>query len=84
MPYQGDETIIIVFSTGSTSGDIYCGDLGEEAQEEINHIKKGHNYGWDIKEGALCNHHSCNLTGYNNIQPVQSPYYLKSEILIRA
>lgn len=46
-----------IFSSGSTSGDIYCGDLGEGAQDEINLIQKGHNYGWDIKEGAICNNH---------------------------
>lgn len=57
-----------IFSTGSTNGDIYCGDLGEGAQEEINRIQKGRNYGWDIKEGAICNDHPCNMTGYNNIQ----------------
>lgn len=48
---------------GSTNGDIYCGDLGEGAQEEINRIQKGRNYGWDIKEGAICNDHPCNMTG---------------------
>lgn len=57
-----------IFSTGSTSGDIFCGDLGEGAQDEINLIQKGRNYGWDIKEGAICNDHPCNMTGYNNIQ----------------
>lgn len=52
-----------IFSTGNTNGDIYCGDLGEGAQEEINRIQKGRNYGWDIKEGAICNDHPCNMTG---------------------
>lgn len=65
-----------IFSTGNTNGDIYCGDLGEGAQEEINRIQKGHNYGWDIKEGAICNDHPCNMTGYNNLKYSSMSHHL--------
>ncbi|XP_061174344.1 HHIP-like protein 1 [Saccostrea echinata] len=49
--------------TGSSEGDIYCGDPGEGDQEEIDFIQKGRNYGWDIKEGDKCVSNSCNITG---------------------
>ncbi|XP_062620911.1 HHIP-like protein 1 isoform X2 [Saccostrea cucullata] len=49
--------------SGSSEGDIYCGDLGEGEQEEIDFIQKGHNYGWNIKEGDKCVLDFCNVTG---------------------
>ncbi|XP_071078598.1 HHIP-like protein 1 [Haliotis cracherodii] len=33
---------------------IFCGDPGERAYEEINLIRSGRNYGWNIKEGNEC------------------------------
>lgn len=39
------------FSIDSATGDIYCGDVGEAAIEEINLIKRGKNYGHPFFQG---------------------------------
>ncbi len=41
------------FSFDSLTGDLWLADVGENQQEEINLILKGHNYGWDCYEGTL-------------------------------
>ncbi len=35
-------------------GDIYTGDVGQNALEEIDLIRRGANYGWRRKEGRFC------------------------------
>ena len=35
------------------TGEIYAGDVGAQNWEEINHIKKGANYGWNIGDGPI-------------------------------
>ena len=47
------------FSFDRLNGDLYIGDVGQGAREEIN-IQIGTdtsflNYGWDVEEGTLCN-----------------------------
>ncbi|XP_033760254.1 HHIP-like protein 2 [Pecten maximus] len=42
------------FDQGSPGKELYCGDNGNNDQEEINIIKKGGNYGWNKKEGTIC------------------------------
>jgi glucose/arabinose dehydrogenase len=42
------------FSIDKENGMIIAGDAGQVLFEEINVIKKGGNYGWNVKEGTSC------------------------------
>jgi glucose/arabinose dehydrogenase len=45
------------FSFDKTKGDMYVGDVGQGAREEVDVEPKGvghRNYGWKIMEGAIC------------------------------
>ncbi len=35
------------------TGNIWSGEIGELSREEINVIRKGHNYGWPFREGTI-------------------------------
>jgi len=53
------------FSFDSVTGRLWVGDVGQERIEEIDIVKSGGNYGWDIMEGSLCYSppSGCNQTG---------------------
>ncbi len=52
------------FSFDKSTGDLYIGDVGQDAQEEIDYQPSsstgGENYGWNWREGNLC-YSTCTL-----------------------
>jgi glucose/arabinose dehydrogenase len=42
------------FSFDAQTGDIWCGDVGQDTREEIDIITIGGNFGWRLMEGFIC------------------------------
>ena len=56
------------FSFDATTGDLWAGDVGQQAFEEIDIIEAVGNYGWNLMEGAHCYAPpaaTCDQTGLN-------------------
>jgi glucose/arabinose dehydrogenase len=53
------------FNFDSVTGRLWVGDVGQDRIEEIDIVKSGSNYGWNIMEGSLCYSppSGCNQTG---------------------
>lgn len=55
------------WSFDRTTGDLWMGDVGQNAREEVNVVTSGANYGWRLREGLQCFNPSsnCGTTGAN-------------------
>lgn len=54
------------FTFDAGNGRLYLADVGQDRYEEIDIIKKGRNYGWNIMEGNICTpgvNRRCNKSG---------------------
>ena len=53
------------FSIDGPTGEIWAGDVGQGAREEVDIVRKGGNYGWKIMEGTICRPPTtgCDTTG---------------------
>jgi glucose/arabinose dehydrogenase len=59
------------WSFDRVSGDLWVGDVGQSAWEEVDIVVLGGNYGWRIREGAHCNDfYDPNCSGAGLIDPV--------------
>ncbi len=58
------------FSFDRGSGQLWAGDVGQNSREEINLIRRGGNYGWNVYEGNLPYNNPQNLPPGQFIAPV--------------
>jgi glucose/arabinose dehydrogenase len=42
------------FSFDRATGQLYVGDVGQDAREEVDIVNRGRNYGWRVFEGTAC------------------------------
>ncbi|MEO8430683.1 MAG: PQQ-dependent sugar dehydrogenase [Acidobacteriota bacterium] len=69
------------FSFDRTTGDLWIGDVGQSAREEVDFhaagTAGGKNYGWKVMEGSICGNGGLNgcPTGASAPPPCNSPAY---------
>lgn len=51
------------FSFDPETADLWAGDVGQNNYEEVDIIRPGRNYGWNVMEGLHCFLRSCDQTG---------------------
>ncbi len=57
------------FSFDRQTGQLWAGDVGQNAWEEVNRVEGGLNYGWHEREGAHCFDPPTNCST-NNVDPI--------------
>jgi uncharacterized repeat protein (TIGR03806 family) len=57
------------WSFDSATGDLWVGDVGQNAREEIDRVQRGGNYGWNCREGMIA-YNGCATPASNFIDPV--------------
>jgi uncharacterized repeat protein (TIGR03806 family) len=58
------------WSFDSGSGELWLGDVGQGAWEEVNRVTAGGNYGWRCREGAHAFDPACGPNAGSSIDPV--------------
>ena len=52
------------FKFDVATGDLWVGDVGQSAWEEVDRVRAGGNYGWSQVEGPACYRAGCDLAAY--------------------
>ena len=66
------------FSFDPETGDLWAGDVGQRGYEEIDLVKRGLNYGWNVMEGFHCYPPSVSSCQQDGLEPPLVEYPLTS------